>query len=451
MRKARVFSHETVMPRMSWSPRNLYNMIARSTVPFHASQTSFTKTSLTMYQQRWRSKRFLRAYHGDWIPEKRFKRWFLPTDLPSFVPPQVSAASASASTSGPRRGGLFDKALQARRAPASAAADAAASSSSYATVTQKKVVEEMDQMPTASLFMRDIERRLDVAVFRSCFARSAYESRGLVVQGKVKLNGVKCSNPNQLLQPGDLISVEPSAVPMLSQQLADKAKAQKVNDTVSGEAEATEADQSEAATDATKQNESASEEAAAAPSNTTTESNDSSASSTSAPASDKGKNKEKTLATGVLPFTLPDYAAPFLFIPPYLEVSFTTCSAIYVRHPTIVPYKTVSADGKARWTFRTDLPSPYPAGGELYSMAWEHYTRNAPRTRADARRVKLEAKVGRNGFDSERAKDQNMKRTALRRGWGRTKPVAGWRRHLAAAQARGASKSGKQATARVVA
>lgn len=439
------------MPRMSWSPRNLYNMIARSTVPFHASQTSFTKTSLTMYQQRWRSKRFLRAYHGDWIPEKRFKRWFLPTDLPSFVPPQVSAASASASTSGPRRGGLFDKALQARRAPASAAADAAASSSSYATVTQKKVVEEMDQMPTASLFMRDIERRLDVAVFRSCFARSAYESRGLVVQGKVKLNGVKCSNPNQLLQPGDLISVEPSAVPMLSQQLADKAKAQKVNDTVSGEAEATEAAQSEAATDATKQNESASEEAAAAPSDTTTESNDSSASSTSAPASDKGKNKEKTLAPGVLPFTLPDYAAPFLFIPPYLEVSFTTCSAIYVRHPTIVPYKTVSADGKARWTFRTDLPSPYPAGGELYSMAWEHYTRNAPRTRADARRVKLEAKVGRNGFDSERAKDQNMKRTALRRGWGRTKPVAGWRRHLAAAQARGASKSGKQATARVVA
>lgn len=436
------------MPRMSWSPRNLYNMIARSTVPFHASQTSFTKTSLTMYQQRWRSKRFLRAYHGDWIPEKRFKRWFLPTDLPSFVPPQVSAASASASTSGPRRGGLFDKALQARRAPTSAAADAAASSSSYATVTQQKVVEEMDQMPTASLFMRDVERRLDVVVFRSCFARSAYESRGLVVQGKVKLNGVKCSNPNQLLQPGDLISVEPSAVPMLSKELADKAKAQKVNDAVSGEAEATEAAQAEAAEES-KETESTTE-AAATSSETTTESNESSSASAS-PSKDKGKNKEKTLAPGVLPFTLPDYAAPFLFIPPYLEVSFTTCSTIYVRHPTIVPYKTASADGKTRWTFRTDLPSPYPAGGELYSMAWEHYTRNAPRTRADARRVKLEAKVGRNGFESERAKDQNMKRSALRRGWGRTKPVAGWRRHLAAAKAREVRKTGKQSAARVVA
>ena len=464
MRKAKVFSHETVMPRMSWSSRNLYNMIARSTVPFHASQTTFTKTSLTMYQQRWRSKRFLRAYHGDWIPEKRFKRWFLPTELPSFVPPQVSAASASgvssgSSTSGPRRGGLFDKALKARRAPTSlaAAANESSASSSYATVTQQKVLEEMDPMPTASLFMRDVERRLDVVVFRSCFARSAYESRAMVVQGKVKVNGVKCANPNQLLHPGDLISVEPSAVPMLSKQLADKAKQQKVNDAVSGEAEATEAAQAadaeaHAAPAESKQAEDAAADSAAAPESTSDaaapEATDASASESSTAVDNKGKSREKVLPPGVLPFTLPDYAAPFLFIPPYLEVSFTTCSAIYVRHPTIVPYKTVT-DGKARWTFRTDLPSPYPAGGELYSMAWEHYTRNAPRTRADARRTKLEAKVGRNGFESQRAKDQNTKRSALRRGWGRTKPVSGWRKHLAAAQAR-AEKQGTSAP-RVVA
>lgn len=453
MRKAKVFSHETIMPRMSWSPRNLYNMIARSTVPFHSSQTSFTKTSLTMYQQRWRSKRFLRAYHGDWIPEKRFKRWFLPTDLPSFVPPQVSASSASASTSGPRRGGLFDNALKARRAntPESSAKQAAESSSSYSAVTQQKVVEEMDPMPTASLFMRDVERRLDVVVFRSCFARSAYESRGMVVQGKVKVNGVKCSNPNQLLQPGDLISVEPSAVPMLSKELASKAKAQKVNDAVSGEAEATEAAQAaDAEASESKETDSTSSEASPAEASASSDGESSEPSTESAPAtsSDKGKSREKVLPPGVHPFTLPDYAAPFLFIPPYLEVSFTTCSTIYVRHPTIVPSRTTSPDGKTRWTFRTDLPSPYPAGGELYSMAWEHYTRNAPRTRADARRTKLEAEVGRNGFETMRAKDQNMKRSALRRGWGRTKPVAGWRRHLAAAQGR---EAGKGKAARVVA
>ncbi len=472
MRKAKVFSHETVMPRMSWSARNLYNMIARSTVPFHASQTSFTKTSLTMYQQRWRSKRFLRAYHGDWIPEKRFKRWFLPTELPSFVPPQVSAATASgvssgSSTSGPRRGGLFDKALQARRAPAAPAAGAPSASGSgpsYATVTQQKALEEMDAMPTASLFMRDIERRLDVVVFRSCFARSAYESRAMVVQGKVKINGTKCSNPNQLLQPGDLVSVEPSAVPMLSEELAKKAKQQRINDAVSGEADATEAAQASEAAEASAESASASEakegEAAAESADASTQASAEAEASSenagdkadaSAARADKGKGKEKEkmLPPGVRPFTLPDYAAPFLFVPPYLEVSFATCSTIYVRHPTIVPYKTVGADGKQRWTFRTDLPSPYPAGGELYSMAWEHYTRNAPRTRADARRTKLEARVGRNGFESQRAKDQNSKRSALRRGWGRTKPVSGWRRHLAAAQAR--QESHTQSAARVVA
>lgn len=48
-----------------------------------------------------------------------------------------------------------------------------------------------ERMPTASLFMRDVERRLDVAVFRCCFAKSAYQARGSVVQGHVKLNGVK--------------------------------------------------------------------------------------------------------------------------------------------------------------------------------------------------------------------------------------------------------------------
>lgn len=403
-----------------------------------------------MYQQRWRSKRFLRAYHGDWIPEKRFKRWFLPTDLPSFVPPQVSASSLASGSSGPRRGGLFDKALKARRASTpELAKEAAGSSSNYATVTQQKVVEEMDQMPTASLFMRDVERRLDVVVFRSCFARSAYESRGMVVQGKVKVNGVKCSNPNQLLQPGDLVNVEPEAVPMLSKELANKANKQKVNDVVSGESEATEAAQA-AEEEAAETKESNSDEATSADSAEATTSSESasSESTTQSQPSDKGKSREKTLAPGVLPFTLPDYAAPFLFIPPYLEVSFTTCSTIYVRHPTIVPSRTTS-DGKTRWTFRTDLPSPYPAGGELYSMAWEHYTRNAPRTRADARRVKLEAEVGRNGFDTMRAKDQNMKRSALRRGWGRTKTVEGWRRHLAAARGREGNNKGK--TARVVA
>lgn len=48
-------------------------------------------------------------------------------------------------------------------------------------------------LPIASLFVREVERRLDTVVFRSCFARSIYEARAMVVQGKVRCNGSKVS------------------------------------------------------------------------------------------------------------------------------------------------------------------------------------------------------------------------------------------------------------------
>lgn len=134
----------------SWSPHNLYNLIARSSSPMPVNETSFKKTSLTMYQQRWRAKRLLRGYHGDWIRERRFKRWFLPLDVPR-IPAQHSEASSSAGTE--------------------------------------------ERMPIASLFVRDVERRLDTVVFRCCFARSAREARALVIQGKVRLNGDKVCRP----------------------------------------------------------------------------------------------------------------------------------------------------------------------------------------------------------------------------------------------------------------
>ncbi|GAA5878982.1 hypothetical protein JCM3774_000682, partial [Rhodotorula dairenensis] len=61
-----------------------------------------------------------------------------------------------------------------------------------------------------------------------------------------------------------------------------------------------------------------------------------------------------------LPFHLPDFAAPFLFIPPYLEPSFQTCSVVYLRHPTARPGV-------------SEIPSPYEADGEVMRLAWEYY------------------------------------------------------------------------------
>lgn len=58
-----------------------------------------------------------------------------------------------------------------------------------------------------------------------------------------------------------------------------------------------------------------------------------------------------------LKFNLPDYAAPFLFVPPYLEVSWTTCSIVYLRHPTARPGV-------------SEIPTPYEADGEVMRLTW---------------------------------------------------------------------------------
>lgn len=53
-----------------------------------------------------------------------------------------------------------------------------------------------------------------------------------------------------------------------------------------------------------------------------------------------------------LTFVLPDYAAPHIFVPAYLEVSYATCSAVFVRLPSARPGV-------------SEIPSPYDAAGEV--------------------------------------------------------------------------------------
>lgn len=95
------------------------------------------------------------------------------------------------------------------------------------------------------------------------------------------------------------------------------------------------------------------------------------------PAAPADKNQKKTNRSSLKtkkelpgrPFTVPDYAAPFLFVPAYLEVSFATCSAIYVRHPTARPGY-------------SEIPTPYDADGEVMRLTWEFY-KNVGRRRRD--------------------------------------------------------------------
>jgi ribosomal protein S4 len=121
----------------SWHPKNLYNLYMRTYGPSNAD-TRFQKSALTMFAQKWKAKKLARGYHGDWIPETKFKRHFLPDQLPPIVGKPGE-----------------------------------------------------DKVPLASLMFAEIEKRLDTVVFRSCFAPSVYAARGLVIGGNVTLNGKK--------------------------------------------------------------------------------------------------------------------------------------------------------------------------------------------------------------------------------------------------------------------
>lgn len=79
---------------------------------------------------------------------------------------------------------------------------------------------------------------------------------------------------------------------------------------------------------------------------------------------------------GHTPFYLPHYAAPWLFIPAYIEPSFKTCSAIYVRHPTARPGY-------------SEIPTPYDADGEVVRFAWEWYVKRRPRVRSKTQLARM--------------------------------------------------------------
>jgi len=111
--------------------------------------------------------------------------------------------------------------------------------------------------------------------------------------------------------------------------------------------------------------ESAAENVVTAESTETTSASSSSSSSPSETASQL-KNLPQTETSW---FNLPPYAQAHLFVPAYLQPSFLTCSAVYVRHPT------------ARANY-SEIPSPYDAGGELMSLGWEWYKKKAPRMRS---------------------------------------------------------------------
>ncbi|KAG6875668.1 hypothetical protein C0992_002900 [Termitomyces sp. T32_za158] len=357
MRDKGVFSIKRALPRMSWTPKNLYNLYLRTDGP-RKREITFKSASSTLFQQRWRSKAVVRAYHGDFIKEKVFKRWFLPETLPDVRPKRKVLGDDKAS--------LEEFALRKKK--------------------EKELAEEeaiKGMAPVGSLMFSEVERRIDIFLFRCCFVHSVYEARRLIIHGNVKLNGKKHQNANTRLAPGDMVSVDPSAIRFFKPP-PNKDNWYDVNNyeeyVKEIEAQAEKKAERQAKKQAKKEAKEAKDtsgqvdpEPTAAESALVTELL---GEDEKAPAQEKEEETPQPPKLYLTPFYLPHFASPWLFIPAYIEPNFATCSAIYVRHPTARPGY-------------SEIPTPYDADGEVVRFAWEWYVERRPRVRSKSRLARM--------------------------------------------------------------
>ena len=166
-------------------------------------------------------------------------------------------------------------------------------------------------------------------------------------------------NPNTRLAPGDMVSVDPKAIRFLQESAAPKEK-DETDEAAESSEESTSSD-TEAGTDAEVTAEASAESASK---------------SKKLPSTWKKSSAPWSAETGLTPFYLPPYAAPFLFIPAYLEPSFATCSVIYLRHPTARPGY-------------SEIPTPWDADGEVVRLAWEWYSKRRMRIRSKSQLARM--------------------------------------------------------------
>ncbi|SCU85554.1 LADA_0D08218g1_1 [Lachancea dasiensis] len=141
--------------RQSFNKYNLFNLYKKGDVDFR---------SKTLYQQKWTAKQETRAYHGEHLTESRWQT--------TFTPKMDSVAQLDASLTG----------------------------------------RETQQTPILLQTFGVLEKRLDIAIFRAMFASSVRQARQFILHNNVFVNGVKISQPNYTLRPGDVFHVRPEKV-----------------------------------------------------------------------------------------------------------------------------------------------------------------------------------------------------------------------------------------------
>lgn len=141
--------------RASMNKYNLFNLYKKGPVSY---------LNKSLFQQKWLAKSETRAYHGEHLTESRWKTLFNPS--------LETVAQLDASLKGSK----------------------------------------VDPTPMALQTFASLEKRLELALFRSMFASSVRQAREFILGGHVKVNGVVIKHPSFPLQAGDIFSVKPEKV-----------------------------------------------------------------------------------------------------------------------------------------------------------------------------------------------------------------------------------------------
>ena len=177
-------------------------------------------------------------------------------------------------------------------------------------------IKDNRKIPLPTQAYATLERRLDMAIFRALFSSSARQAAQIIVHGKVKINGSQVRQPNHLLKPGDLIEVDPAAVIMNVSAIPSVVTDNDESDDVANEV--------------------------------------------------GSSNRELRVSSsswtdnGINNFRPKPYMSAFAFVPNYFEVSYETCSFVYLRNPVARP-------GVA------EVPSPLPA--TVHALSANYYQR----------------------------------------------------------------------------
>ncbi|TPX36189.1 hypothetical protein SmJEL517_g01606 [Synchytrium microbalum] len=299
---------------MSWEPQYLFNLIQKTQL--------IDDTRRSVFQQRWTAKRDVRGYHVPNISERQLLARHFNLQLP--YDPSMTRAQREA-------------------AP-----------------------------PATVLAFGELERRVDVVVFRSHFAKSIFQARDIVKGGFVSVNGIKCVHPATRLRDGDMITVDPVAIPTLVHRIAIEKEVKDAPSTTADAQETSAADSvkeevtSKAETAETKDDAASStaESKAEEPVEASSEADNKPAEPSPTPPKEpkiEYKLVPKT-RNAKIPYTFKpvDYMAPWMFTPDYLEVNYPSCSTVFLRSPQSQPH-------------RVEIPSPYPPS--QHQLAYEWYAR----------------------------------------------------------------------------